>query len=141
MECFRRNLTLNCGCTVCGDAQKNMDHIFRRCPVALSIWFPLIREDKVEEFFSLDFKQWLFVNLSNVEGFGRDRVHWDVLFGFLLWNLWRKRNEWVFSDQDWSGEPVLQRVLRMQHEAIAARPTLASDRSLRSTNVGVPAVG
>ncbi|KAL4309731.1 hypothetical protein GQ457_01G027260 [Hibiscus cannabinus] len=82
-------------CAVYGDVCKDMDRIFRYCPVAHSIWIPLICDDKIDDFFLMDFKQWLFVNLSNVGGFGRDGMHWDILFGSLLGSLWCKCNEWI----------------------------------------------
>ncbi|KAK8588971.1 hypothetical protein V6N12_023380 [Hibiscus sabdariffa] len=105
-----------------------MDHIFRCCPVAYSIWETLIRADKKEEFYSMDFKRWIFVNLSNVGGFGRDQVHWDILFGSLLWCLWKKRNEWIFGDPDRYNESVLQRGLRLQKESVAACSSNAAEQ-------------
>ncbi|KAK8506642.1 hypothetical protein V6N12_073595 [Hibiscus sabdariffa] len=108
---YRRHLTLDCRCSVCGDEWEDMDHIFRRCPVACSVWDTLIRADKKGEIYSMDFKRWLFVNLSNSRGFCRDHVHWDILFGSLLWCLWKKRNEWIFGGPDRYGESVLQRGL------------------------------
>ncbi|KAK8990582.1 hypothetical protein V6N11_009274 [Hibiscus sabdariffa] len=101
------------------------------CPVACSVWDTLIRADKKEEFYSMEFKRWLLVNLSNVGGFSRDQVHWDILFVFLLWCLWKKHNEWIFSDPDRYNESVLQRGLRLQQEAAA----------VCSTNVVVPLRG
>ncbi|KAK9010915.1 hypothetical protein V6N11_043782 [Hibiscus sabdariffa] len=128
VERYRRHLTLDCCCSVCGDEWEDMDHIFRRCPVAYSIWDMLIRADKKEEFYLMDFKRWFFVNLSNIGGFSRDQVHWDILFGSLLWCLWKKRNEWIFGDPDRYSEPILQRGLRLQQKAIAACSTNAAEQ-------------
>ncbi|KAK8516444.1 hypothetical protein V6N12_038687 [Hibiscus sabdariffa] len=74
----------------------------------------------------MEFKRWIFVNLSNVEGFSYDQVHWDILFGSLFWCLWKKQNEWILCDQDRYSEPILQRGMRLQQEAAAVRSTKAA---------------
>ncbi|KAK8555230.1 hypothetical protein V6N12_009378 [Hibiscus sabdariffa] len=85
----------------------------------------------------MGFKQWLFINLLNNDGFGCDRTHWDVLFGYLLWDLWRKRNEWVFGEHNHCGNSVLQRSLRILHEATAGRSLLGAIRPLSCTSANV----
>ncbi|KAK9011173.1 hypothetical protein V6N11_044027 [Hibiscus sabdariffa] len=127
---------------ICGGATTNkrfsdLDHIFRQCAVSHSTWIPLIHYNKVDEFFALDFKQWIFVNLSNIGGFARDQVHQDVLFGSMLWNLWRKRNEWIFDTHVWSGESVLQYSMRMKQEAVVARPSMPSGCIYGGSDAGV----
>ncbi|KAK8510151.1 hypothetical protein V6N12_008026 [Hibiscus sabdariffa] len=131
-----RHLTTDCRCSVSGAVLEDLDHIFKQCPVAHSTWIPLIHDDKVDEFFALDFKQWIFVNLSNIGGFARDQVHWDVLFGLLMWNLWRKRNEWIFDTHVRSGKSILHHSMRMKREAVAARPSMPSGCISGGSDVG-----
>ncbi|KAK8992099.1 hypothetical protein V6N11_044991 [Hibiscus sabdariffa] len=92
----------------------------------------------MEKFFSMDFKHWLFVNLSNIGGFGRDQIHRDILFDSLLWCLWKKRNEWIFGGQDRSSWLVLQRNMGLQQELVATSSPSAADISRRAGHVSTP---
>ncbi|KAL4311084.1 hypothetical protein GQ457_01G054820 [Hibiscus cannabinus] len=75
----------------------------------------------------MDFKHLLFVN----------HVHWDILFGSLLWCLWKKQNDWNFGDLDRYSEPVLQCGLRLQQEAavVCSTNAVVQLRGVVPTNV------
>ncbi|KAK9034128.1 hypothetical protein V6N11_050306 [Hibiscus sabdariffa] len=92
-ERVRRHLTIDGSCWFCGDVWEDIDHVFCRCPISYSIWLPLVRADRTEVFFALDFKHWLFLNLTN---------------------------DGIFSTVVHHSETVFQRGLRMQQEAVVA---------------------
>ncbi|KAK8589763.1 hypothetical protein V6N12_024154 [Hibiscus sabdariffa] len=93
---FRRQLTTDCRCSTCGADMESIDRILF-CPSAYSLWCSLIRAEFMHEFFQLPFKEWIFVNLTNSGRFSRDGAAWNLLFGYLLWLLWNRRNARVFD--------------------------------------------
>ncbi|KAK9029308.1 hypothetical protein V6N11_026427 [Hibiscus sabdariffa] len=119
-ERVRRHFTVDGSCWFCGDVWEDIDHVFRRCPLSHSVWMLLVRADRAECFFALDFKQWLFLNLTNDGNFARVSLNWNMLFGSLFWCIWCRRNDGIFGTAATQSGSVLQRGLRMQQEAVAA---------------------
>ncbi|XP_050221779.1 uncharacterized protein LOC126671972 [Mercurialis annua] len=54
------------------------------------------REDRM--FFSLDFKDWIFRNLSGKDNFS-NKADWNCIFGIALWRIWQWRNSTVIGNQ------------------------------------------
>ncbi|KAL4363840.1 hypothetical protein GQ457_04G022740 [Hibiscus cannabinus] len=109
----RRHLTIDRGCHVCGAGIENIDHILRWCPLAFSLWNSLVLADKFEEFLQLSIKDWIFADLSMTGNFAVDATNWDLLFAYILWNLWKRRNDVVFESHVVYRESILQQSKRM----------------------------
>ncbi|KAK8513933.1 hypothetical protein V6N11_021531 [Hibiscus sabdariffa] len=45
----------------------------------------------------MELSDWLRVNLSRSGAFARSMEHWDLVFGYTLWNLWLRRTVIVFN--------------------------------------------
>ncbi|KAK8489477.1 hypothetical protein V6N11_024235 [Hibiscus sabdariffa] len=81
------------------------------------------------------------LNLSADINFAKDGTHWDMLFGFIVWNLWCRRNEWIFGEHNVRYEYVLLRSQRMQREAVATMlPSQAITATGRATQIHPAAV-
>ncbi|KAK8565657.1 hypothetical protein V6N12_059212 [Hibiscus sabdariffa] len=122
------------GCGICGANLEDIDHIFRRCPVAVTLWNSLLHSDHLPEFYSLPIKAWLLANLSSSRTFATADPHWDLFFGSILWGLWPHRNDMIFNPHLVLRDSVLQRASRVRHACLAAlapaHGTLHQDRRL-----------
>lgn len=58
----------------------------------------MVPRHAVRDFFSLPMKDWIIWNLQDKGNFTSDVVEWQSLFGMLCWQLWKNRNEAVFSN-------------------------------------------
>ncbi|KAH1120281.1 hypothetical protein J1N35_003441 [Gossypium stocksii] len=59
-------------------------------------------------------------NLSDPNYFARDSFGWDILFGGLCWNLWKRMNRFIFYGNFVELESVLQRSLQLRQQCIGA---------------------
>ncbi|KAK8579594.1 hypothetical protein V6N12_069909 [Hibiscus sabdariffa] len=121
VERARWHMTNNSSCPVCAFPVEDLHHVLCFCHVAHSIWGCFIRQDHLDEFMSLEIKEWIYVNLSNVGGFVLDIADCDVLFGSLLLNLWLRRNEVTFQVCSGNHESILDASIRLQKECLVGR--------------------
>ncbi|KAK8565247.1 hypothetical protein V6N12_058817 [Hibiscus sabdariffa] len=80
VERARRYMTSDSSCPICAFSVEDLHHVLCSCPVAFSIWRRCVRHDRLDEFMSLEIKDWIYTNLSNVGGFVLDVIGWDVFF-------------------------------------------------------------
>ncbi|KAK8686472.1 hypothetical protein V6N13_125497 [Hibiscus sabdariffa] len=90
-------------CNACGMEVEDVDHVLRNCVQTQMIWREVIKHDRLEEIFTLDFKRWIHENLKNGAGFAKENTNWDLMFGGMCWFIWLHRNSQIFDDQ--AGEP------------------------------------
>ncbi|KAL4295172.1 hypothetical protein GQ457_12G027560 [Hibiscus cannabinus] len=88
-------------------------------------------------FFALDFKQWLYLNLTNDGNFAWVSLNWNLMFGSLLWCIWCRWNDGIFGTATIQAGSVLQRGLRMQQEAVAVSVRGAAGAGRVATGVAV----
>ncbi|KAE8667036.1 hypothetical protein F3Y22_tig00112470pilonHSYRG00038 [Hibiscus syriacus] len=81
----------------CADSLEDINHVFRKCNIIYFIWVLLIKQEKLEEFMSMDIKSWIHVNMVHTSYFAKDDRGWEILFGAILWNTWRQRNAIIFD--------------------------------------------
>ncbi|KAK8589704.1 hypothetical protein V6N12_024095 [Hibiscus sabdariffa] len=53
---------------------------------------------KLVEFLAMDIMKWVQLNLSEPQSFAIDSSNWDLLFGYVIWNLWLSCNALVFDN-------------------------------------------
>ncbi|KAL4281270.1 hypothetical protein GQ457_03G031680 [Hibiscus cannabinus] len=94
-------MSSNSCCGLCGALVEDLSHLFRDCVEARLLWTRVVKEEKLDEFFTLDFQAWL--------------VAWTGILPFtFLWNIWRQRNDrLVFSAGLITSEDIYHRSLRM----------------------------
>ncbi|KAF7827309.1 putative reverse transcriptase [Senna tora] len=61
------------------------------------LWKALVSPNKWNEFFSLNFQDWIQDNLTKEWGELND-IKWNTIFGMACWLIWKQRNSCVFSD-------------------------------------------
>ncbi|KAK9045259.1 hypothetical protein V6N11_059146 [Hibiscus sabdariffa] len=88
LERVRRHIVVDNQCGVCAAHPKSLDHLFRWCPAAISVWSALVKPSKFAEFLNMERMDWLQVNLMRHSYFASDPEHWNFLFSVVLWRLW-----------------------------------------------------
>ncbi|KAK8680188.1 hypothetical protein V6N13_109140 [Hibiscus sabdariffa] len=53
--------------------------------------------DKLTEFFALGIDEWVATNIIKLDQFVSNKPNWDILFGLLVWNIWKAQNDFVFN--------------------------------------------
>ncbi|BBN67603.1 Polynucleotidyl transferase, ribonuclease H-like superfamily protein [Prunus dulcis] len=107
----RRNLASNPNCPCCNVSMESLDHLFRRCSHATRMWNSIGIPNQIAHSFSMDFKDWLFINIkasfSCMQG-----ITWSSLFLASLWFCWKWRCKKVFdvnfTPPHWPHIPIIQ---------------------------------
>ncbi|CAA0809421.1 Polynucleotidyl transferase- ribonuclease H-like superfamily protein [Striga hermonthica] len=107
VERRRQHLTDSSLCTLCGRAEESTLHCLRDCARATLVWQRLL-PDSMPGFFSLPLPEWLSQNLQN--GLHINVIGWKTTFGVTLWQLWRGRNEEIFSAVELNVDEKIQDV-------------------------------
>ncbi|KAK8519554.1 hypothetical protein V6N12_025589 [Hibiscus sabdariffa] len=93
--------------------EEDLDHILRRCPPTPSLWSSLVKTEGWTEFLSLPMKDWLFANIVSPIKFVSDTLYWLLLFPYILWNIWKRRNDKVFGGESERRESVYVQSVHM----------------------------
>ncbi|CAL8132777.1 unnamed protein product [Prunus armeniaca] len=107
----RRNLASNPNCPCCNVTTESLDHLFRRCSHAARMWNYIGIPNQIAHSFSMDFKDWLFINIK--ASFScKQGIPWSSLFLASLWFCWKWRCKKVFdvnfSLPPWPHIPIIQ---------------------------------
>lgn len=92
---FKRQMTTDPSCFVCGDSADSTMHILRDCPLARMIWRKLGGPADTAEFYNTPLKQWFKYNLTHEDEPGLPT--WAMLFSIAIWWIWRRRNSIVIG--------------------------------------------
>ncbi|KAH7846524.1 hypothetical protein Vadar_014953 [Vaccinium darrowii] len=107
------------GCPLCGDPEESVIHLVAKCPFARAVWFssPLQIDSQVLECSS--FIRWWSELMQRGQGF-QDAVHWRANIAYLVWGIWKSRNQAMFdhcrADPVW----VMQQAVRSAAEFLEA---------------------
>ncbi|KAE8705213.1 hypothetical protein F3Y22_tig00110429pilonHSYRG00225 [Hibiscus syriacus] len=83
--------------------------VLRDCREA--IWDLLIPPQMASSFFSSDLQQWLSTNLNSNSTVTQWDLPWTSLFASMVWQLWKNRNDMVFSNTSQVCYVILSRSL------------------------------
>ncbi|KAK8508978.1 hypothetical protein V6N12_016822 [Hibiscus sabdariffa] len=104
---------------VCNAPFESIDHLFRWCYPAVSAWSILVKLECLSECLYLNIKGWFLFNLSPFELFVQHFQHWSLLFGDVIWNLWRDRNRFVFEPEYMDNESLIARSIILAQQMAA----------------------
>lgn len=92
VERKRQKLTEDASCPRCGKDNETLEHLFRSCAFSRSCWGP--RDFNWMQ--SKLFFTWLRENNMKRNWLSNSTV-WGTKFVFMLWGIWRERNELIFN--------------------------------------------
>ena len=113
---FKRGLTHNPNCSICEQAQEDVEHVLRLCPEARHIWQTLAMQGLGQLGTDLNFEDWFRLNISNVGGDG----DWPSKFLITLWYIWKWRNIVCFEGTNLSVHGKVRLLLSMYTEHLEA---------------------
>ncbi|KAK9046821.1 hypothetical protein V6N11_052695 [Hibiscus sabdariffa] len=73
-------------------------HILRDCPPTRALWHSIIPPERHALFFAAPLESWVVSNIRDKLVLGDDSTPWACFFPTLLWQLWKRRNDFVFTD-------------------------------------------
>ncbi|CAN1183512.1 Putative ribonuclease H protein At1g65750 [Linum perenne] len=85
----RRNMTQDASCSIYNNTDESVTHVLRDCNFARDVWTRLTVFDIADPHWVLDPAAWIFHPLKSGNG---------MLFGITCWQLWKFRNERIFTD-------------------------------------------
>ncbi|KAK8476546.1 hypothetical protein V6N11_066594 [Hibiscus sabdariffa] len=97
-ERTRRGLTSDASCPCCGCISESIAHILRDCPSTRALWCSILPPDRHALFFSSSLEHWVVSNIRSKLRFSDSSTPWACFFPTLLWQLWKRRNDFVFTD-------------------------------------------
>ena len=102
--------------SICGVESESIIHTLRDPVIARSIWAQLLPQSQLYNFFSMGLKDWFVCNLTN-KGAIEHEANWECVFGIAIWRLWFWRNYYMFCENAWQGNKMVD-ILRRAHEVI-----------------------
>ncbi|KAL4362824.1 hypothetical protein GQ457_04G010070 [Hibiscus cannabinus] len=97
-ERARRGLSSDASCPCCGCVSESIAHILRDCPSTRALWCSIIPPDHHALFFSSSPEPWVVSNIRSKLIFSDGSTPWACFFPTLLWQLWKRRNDFIFTD-------------------------------------------
>ncbi|XP_074278178.1 uncharacterized protein LOC141601774 [Silene latifolia] len=97
-------------CTLCDSPSLNESsiHILRDCSFAGDVWSQF---NVSHGFFSLDLQPWLHENCTSAD------ASWSTLFSFIIWRLWLRRCDLIFSPKPFTPPSLLCNAISAQASA------------------------
>lgn len=83
-----------CGC--CNNVPENVMHVLRDCPCAMRVWNFFVQGHDRCRFYTLQREEWINANLGG-EFLCPQTENWAMLWGVIVWVLWKWRNASIFS--------------------------------------------
>ncbi|KAF7806607.1 putative ribonuclease H protein At1g65750 family [Senna tora] len=102
----KRKLAVSDQCSKCPLVTETTLHAIRDCSLAKPIWMRLVRSECWVEFFGLRLEEWFDLNFQ--KSFGKPGSDWELIFGLTTWMIWKRRNEFIFSNTQMRDEDCLQ---------------------------------
>lgn len=107
-------------CQLCGLQKETMGHLLNLCSGTSTLWnwvasiFNQI--DKNENDITETLKNWRkdFSDNQTVN------IAWTLIPGFLIWDLWKERNNRIFKDKSSSTQSIMAQILRHLKETVNA---------------------
>ncbi|XP_043703729.1 uncharacterized protein LOC122653841 [Telopea speciosissima] len=107
MALSKRKIPLEPSCPRCGAASETIEHIILANPFAKAVWFGSHLALNPYQSQSLSVPEWI-MNWSSLLILGKEESRKDMsLCSFIAWNIWKARNELVFSSKAGSPYEVL----------------------------------
>ena len=96
-ECLQaRGILVDMACPHCLTRPKSILHDLQDCHVVRKIWHQLGVHHSDNTFFSFDLLEWLSGNCSSKIKRVAKQAPWNQVFMFVVWLIWKGRNQLVF---------------------------------------------
>ncbi|XP_031120628.1 uncharacterized protein LOC116023758 [Ipomoea triloba] len=114
-ERLRRGLSSNADCPRCGAHDESIDHLLRHCDFAKECWESASTPAGFMASFHLPLTDWMMKACTTQTQ--DDGSRWNTVFPYLLWNMWKARNNLVFNSINGSANDIIIKANREAKEA------------------------
>lgn len=124
-------------CYLCGTQEETMEHLLNLCPFTSTLW------DWVASIFRQTNKDGLSITNTlrnwrkNFSGNEIINNAWNLVPGFLIWNVWKERNGRIFKRKTGSIHNTISQILRQIKDIVGAmigrppeEPTLPQNKRI-----------
>ena len=108
----RRGMSVDTDCPLCNIAVESVAHAFRDCHIVKAVCYQLGVCQSNSNFFTQDLRNWLKSNATAKSNESHRGLHWNILFPFAIWLIWKHRNQVVFKNR--GANPALANMIIMQ---------------------------
>ncbi|KAL4378119.1 hypothetical protein GQ457_02G027990 [Hibiscus cannabinus] len=96
-ERCRRGFSFDASCPCCGCVSESIIHILQDCPRTRSLWYSIVTQDHHVLFFTAPLETWVVSNIRAKSAIDINSIPWSCFYPSLLWQLWKRRNDFVFT--------------------------------------------
>ncbi|KAK8529359.1 hypothetical protein V6N12_060142 [Hibiscus sabdariffa] len=104
----RRNLTVIPHCLNCSNQPETVLHALRDCADSRHCWMQ-ITPSPILHSFSMNARNWISCNISASFLHPFFKLPWNLIFASFTWQLWKWRNDVVFSNDSQSDAALINR--------------------------------
>ena len=105
-ERFRRKMTDDTLYSICQSDTKDLDHIFKGCHMASSVWKKILPRDLFADFSRLPIQHWLHLIIQSTSL----QISWKVGICLTCWKLWDVRNRRIFTEENFNVGGVIAHI-------------------------------
>lgn len=118
VELNQRKMQVDSICLLCGDEEETVEHLFFNYDRAKRIWaISPVTWDGIQRQ-SCYFKDWwATISEAHASTEGHSRLQ---LTAYLLWHIWKSRNEFSFNNQQVPEQKIIQRAMQEWQEYLQA---------------------
>ena len=93
-EWFSRSMTSDCSCPICLHYCESLDHVFKGCSLASTVWRKILPADMFHDFFTMSIQNWLALIIQS----NTLDTSWKIGVCITCWKLWESCNKFIFAD-------------------------------------------
>lgn len=106
----QRGIEIDPMCTVCGEKEETVDHLFTECAPVAQVWYgTMLRIDVQRERIST-FREWLWKKMNEFP------PEYVGLFTYTVWEVWKRRNSMHFEAKLFNVHEVITRAFSQWSE-------------------------
>ena len=91
-----RGINIPTFCPRCSGPNETLIHLLRDCPNSIAFWNAFRYPNVGNQFYTAPLVDWIIANCS-VSSTHDHNIPWQTIFSFGIWNLWLRRNQFVFN--------------------------------------------
>jgi ribonuclease HI len=100
-----RGINIPTFCPRCSGPNETLIHLLRDCPDSIAFWNAFRYPNVGNQFYSAPLIDWIIANCS-VSSTHDHNIPWQTIFSFGIWNLWLRRNQFVFNPGASFSDPI-----------------------------------
>ncbi|KAE8721874.1 hypothetical protein F3Y22_tig00014862pilonHSYRG00016 [Hibiscus syriacus] len=127
----------------CGSHIETVIHVLRDSVQARQLWDRVLLPSLSSRIFTWNLRDWFLNNLKQVIILNNEAFSWSSLFISIVWQLWKQRNDLVFSDLTQPTDALLRRCIVWAKYYANYMPKPCKPRLIQQTAVlwGKPPAG